>query len=244
MEKMTKFTKDYMPMFRDADAHGMIGVRAYLYYFQDMATEHLYHMGKGNDSLPETYGMAWMYTKYKMRVIKQADFSEPLHMETWIEKQDKVRIWQDLNISVRNEVYALGRLESCVFHLDEQKIGKLSDIEMPQDVVGEEKIALDPFAKIKRDVSDMQYVFSHKVQYSDLDKSHHMANLRYVNLMENVFSPEFYDCHRLKELELHYVAQSFYGDEIRMYQKSTGDTYHIAGVKTDGTIVMLGTMIF
>ena len=62
--------------------------------------------------------------------------------------------------------------------------------------------------------------------------------------MENVFSPEFYDCQRLKELELHYVAQSFYGDEIRMYQKSTGDTYQIAGVKTDGTIVMSGTMTF
>ena len=135
--------------------------------------------------------MAWMYTKYKMRVIKQADFSGPLHMETWIEKQDKVRIWQDLKVSVGNEVYALGRLESCVFHLEEQKIGKLSDIEMPQDVVCEEKIALDPFAKIKRDVSDMEY-----------------------------------------------VLQSFYGDEIRMYQKSTGDTYQIAGVKTDGTCLL------
>lgn len=37
MEIIRKFTKEYMPMFRDSDAHGLIGVRAYLYYFQDMA---------------------------------------------------------------------------------------------------------------------------------------------------------------------------------------------------------------
>ena len=39
-------------MFRDSDDHGMIGVRAYLYYFQGTATEHLHMMGNGNDTLP------------------------------------------------------------------------------------------------------------------------------------------------------------------------------------------------
>lgn len=53
MEQMLRFEKDYSPMFRDSDAEGLIGMRAYLYCFQDMSTGHLYHMGKGNDSLPE-----------------------------------------------------------------------------------------------------------------------------------------------------------------------------------------------
>ena len=154
------------------------------------------------------------------------------------------RIWQDLKVSADNEIYALGRLESCVFHPDTQKIGKLSDIEMPQDAVCDEETALAPFAKIKRDLSGMEYVYSHRVQYSDLDKSRHMANLRYVNLMENVFSPEFYDQHCVKELKLHYVTQSFYGDEIKMYKKPDGNSYQIAGVKADGNIAILGMMVF
>ena len=85
MEQMLRFEKDYSPMFRDSDAEGLIGMRAYLYYFQDMSTGHLYHMGKGNDSLPENYGAAWIYTKYKMRVFRRVDYSRPLHLETWIE---------------------------------------------------------------------------------------------------------------------------------------------------------------
>ena len=38
MEQLLRFEKDYAPMFRDSDADGFIGARAYLYYFQDMST--------------------------------------------------------------------------------------------------------------------------------------------------------------------------------------------------------------
>lgn len=238
------FTKEMLPMFRDADAQGMIGMRAYLYYFQDVATEYLYRIGKGNDSLPEKYGAAWFYTKYKMKLYKKADFSKILHIETWIEKMDKLRIWQDMKISVGDEVYAVGRLESCIFHFKEQKIGRLADIEMPEGTVLDTHVDLDHFTKIRHNISDMDYSYSHIVRYSDIDKSHHMANLRYMNLMEDNFSPDFYQKHMLKEMELHYVAQSFYGDEIKMYKKQQDTTYLIAGAKKDGTIVFWANMVF
>lgn len=165
-------------------------------------------------------------------------------METWIEKQDKIRLWQDLKITAGSDVYALGRLESCVINLEKQKIGMLSDIEMPPGTNHDEKIEQDPFTRMKPEEEGMEYMYSHRVLYSDLDKSHHMANLRYVNLMENAFTPDFYSCHEVKEMELHYTTQSFYGDEIRIYKKDMGDCYQIAGKKEDGTTVFLGIMKF
>ena len=50
-----------------------------------------------------------------------------------------------------------------------------------------------------------------------------MVNSRYVNPMENSFSSEVYEERSLKEMELHYVVQSFDDDEIRLYRKSMGD---------------------
>ena len=61
-----------------------------------------------------------------MRVFRRVDYSRPLHLETWIEKQDKMRIWQDLKFSAGQEVCALGRLESFVFHLKEIELHFLS----------------------------------------------------------------------------------------------------------------------
>ena len=49
----------------------------------------------------------------------------------------------------------------------------------------------------------------------------------------------------MKEMELHYVVQSFDDDEIRLYRKSMGDSrWLFAGDKTDGTVVMTDIMIF
>ena len=90
----------------------------------------------------------------------------------------------------------------------------------------------------------MEYVYTHTVRYADLDKSHHMANHRYVTLMENVFSPDFFNRNELKELEIHYISQGFYGDEIRLYKKDSETGYLITGARSDGTIVFTGCMIF
>ena len=73
-----------------------------------------------------------------MRVFRRVDYSRPLHLETWIEKQDRMRIWQDLKISAGQEVCALGRLESFVFHLKEIELHflSLSFITMKSDCMG------------------------------------------------------------------------------------------------------------
>ncbi len=51
------FQKEYMPQFREADPNGLVGVRGYLNYFQDVATHYMHNLGKGNDTLPEEYGI-------------------------------------------------------------------------------------------------------------------------------------------------------------------------------------------
>ena len=63
--------------------------------------------------------------------------------------------------------------------------------------------------------------------------------------LENSFPSEVYEERSLKEMELYYVVQSFYDDEIRVYRKSMGDSrWLFAGDKTNGTFVMTDIMIF
>lgn len=108
------FRKEYMPQFREADASGFVGLRGYFNYFQDVATHYMHNLGKGNDTLPEEYGICWMYTKYKMHIRKEADFTAPLEFETWAEQeQSTVRVWQDFVVSRNHEIYAEGRVEAA-----------------------------------------------------------------------------------------------------------------------------------
>lgn len=78
------FEKHYLPQFREADRDGCVGLKGYMNYFQDVATHYMHNLNKGNDTLPEEYGIVWMFTKYKMEVSRKVDFTGELTMETWI----------------------------------------------------------------------------------------------------------------------------------------------------------------
>ena len=57
------YEKEYFPQFRESDHTGLIGANGYFEYFQDAVTAYMHALGKGNDTLPETYGICWVFTK-------------------------------------------------------------------------------------------------------------------------------------------------------------------------------------
>lgn len=228
------FRKEYMPQFREADASGFVGLRGYFNYFQDVATHYMHNLGKGNDTLPEEYGICWMYTKYKMHIRKEADFTAPLEFETWAEQeQSTVRVWQDFVVSRNHEIYAEGRVESCLYNMETQSLSRLMEIDYPMNQADERTISLAPFSRFPKKIADMDYRYTYTVRYTDLDKSRHMNNLLYINLFLNAFDLEFFEQNRITDFEIHYLNQCFCMEDIEVYVKQEEDRILLAGIKKD-----------
>lgn len=232
---------EYRPQFREADANGRVGLRGYINYFQDTATHYMYELGKTNEVLPEKYGIFWMYTKYKMHVERQADFSKPLQFETWVEKsKSTVRVYQDLVITRDDKLYAQGRLECCLYNMNTNRLCRMEDIEYPMDTIIDKSVDIEGFTRIKTNIDDMEYIYSHVVRYTDLDNSMHMNNLKYIDLLLNAFDSKFYNENSIVDFEIHYLSQCFEGEEIKVYRKDNGEEIILAGAKEDGTIAVQG----
>ena len=75
------------------------------------------------------------------------------------------------------------------------------------------------FQKLPVETDGMEYAYEHQVRYTDLDKSGHMTNLKYVDLFLNAFSSEFWDGFQIGEFELHFLDQCFEGEVIHVYKK-------------------------
>lgn len=238
------FQKEYMPQFREADPNGLVGVRGYLNYFQDVATHYMHNLGKGNDTLPEEYGICWMYTKYKMHIWKEADFTAPLEFQTWaVQDRSPIWVWQDFIASRQNEVYAEGRVESCLYHMDTRRIGRLTEIDYPKEAAMEQKLSIAPFCKLSTEITDMEYCYTHTVRYTDLDKSKHMNNLLYINLFLNAFDINYFEQNRITDFEIHYLDQCFYLEEIAVYRRREKERILLAGIKQDGTLAVQGMVV-
>lgn len=236
------FEKDYMPQFREADESGFVGVRGYLAYFQDVATHFMHNLGKGNDVLPEAYGICWMYTKYKLHIEKEADFSDVLHLETWIEKKKpSILINQALTISRKGEIYAQGHVESCLYDMRKKRLTRPEAVDFPAAAAIERTLERAvQFGKIAKTITDMEYSYTYKVRYTDLDKSRHMTNLRYISLLLDAFDSDFYRRNRVTDFEIHYLSQCFEGEEIKIYKKEETQGIRLIGTHLDGAIAVQG----
>lgn len=225
------FEKDYLPQFREADRDGSVGLRGYMNYFQDMATHYMHNIHKGNDTLPDEYGIVWMYTKYKMYISRKVDFTEALNMKTWIpEEKSPAVVHQNLLISRGGEPCAWGCVESCLYHLSKKRLVRLKEIDFPADVAESKEFGMKGFQKMSVDLDGMEYVYTHQVRYTDLDKTGHMTNLKYVDLFLNAFDSEFFAKFQIGAFELHFLDQCFEGEGIHVYKRISDERISLIAI--------------
>ena len=231
------FTLTFLPRFRESDADGLVGVKGYVDYFQDIASGHFHLYGKGNDTLPYKYGVAWVYSKYKLKIYAKADFSENISVTSWVSKCDPVRVWQEMEIKRGDRLLCEGRLESCLVNLKEAKLVKTPYIELPDDLVEDRLTSVDRFSRRMKFADDAEYRYTYTVRYTDLDNNRHMNNLHYVELFLNAFSPEFFDENTVTDFELQYISQAYYGDELRVFELREGDTHTLFAVNQNDELI-------
>lgn len=238
-----QFEKMIVPQYREAGADGLIGLKGYMCYFQDVATWHMHGYDMGNDALIDRFGIAWMYTKCRMKIFKKADFSSELLAETGMTDARKVRVDRDLRITQGGELMALGRLESCLFNLTEGRLARLSEIGFDFTDFDKPFDGMD-HVKLKKDIEGMKKAYEYKILYSTLDMSRHMNNLHYTDLFMNAFDPDFYDEHDISEYDINYISQGIYGNVLNVYMEHDKDLVHMAAVDETGKTTALARFRF
>ena len=239
------FVRSFDPQYRDTEARGLVGVRGYINYIQDIITWEMFLKGLGSEQTFEKYGIVSMFTKCKLVINKEADFSGQLRVETGITKADRVRFWHDMQVMRGSTVMAKGRLEACLYRFGLKSLATLRDIEFPEDMHMNESVGPEvEFSKISKETDGMEKVYEYKVRYTDLDKSLHMNNLHYTELFLNALELGFYDENRITEFEIHYISQSYYGDDLYVYLEKGMNENRLVAVNSDDTVVAICHMTY
>lgn len=92
-----------------------------------------------------------------------------------------------------------------------------------------------PIAKASRvkPLSEETYVKSIDTEYSDIDLNGHVNSIKYIEHVLNLFNIETYRQHRISRFEIAYMAESYYGDTLKLYLRSNGNGKFDAEAKKD-----------
>ena len=222
--------------FREADADGYIGMRGYLNYFQDAAGGYMHEYDWDNSTVHERYGVAWIYVKYRMQVYERADYDGALSMECWIEKnRHYAAVTHGVEITRNGKLMAEGRLESCIVNIASERVARLDAIGFDRNRHPiDRRNGVEDFSRIAPESEGAEEIYRTKVRYSDLDNNRHMTNLRYIPLLQDAFTPEEYEGRFIRDLEIHYRNQCYYGEELSIRRADETDGSRILIVKEDG----------
>lgn len=117
-----------------------------------------------------------------MPQFREADFTAPLHFETWVEaKKSSVLVNQGFVISRNGEKYAEGRLESCLYDQNKNRLTRLAAVDIPDDVAIDRIAGVEPFTKLSAAIDDMEYSYTNS---NDLIRRRHRIQLRQRQLMQ------------------------------------------------------------
>ena len=71
---------------------------------------------------------------------------------------------------------------------------------------------------------------------SDLDKSNHMTNLRYIDMFQDAYDATFWKMFDPKEMEIAFLSQALEGEELTILSKQNKNEISLAAIHSDGKI--------
>ena len=231
------FVQTFQPQYRDADPDGLIGLKGAMHYFQDIHTWFMHSIHKGNDELPEKYGSAWVYTRYLVSLTQKIDYTDSITLDAWMEPyRQPVLVNVNMILRQHGHVAAMGKIENCIFSLERQRPQRLSAIEFPEGIPEEIPNSIPEFIRLEKTAEGMTEKYTRTVRCSDLDKSNHMTNLRYIDMFQDAYDKAFWNQFSAKQMEICFLSQCREGEALSVRSREAGRTIYMAAVHADESI--------
>ena len=195
---------------------------------QDNVCAFFAEFGKDNVSLKRDYGAVWVFVKNRIVKRAVAFWNETITVESFISKRTSATVVVDTVIRKDDgEVAYYARTESCVIDVKEQRIRRISSVELPEETgVYPSESGLE-FTRWEEDGEKELYSFI--VPSTSIDYCYHLNNVEYLRFILNAVSAEYNGKHVPTDVEIHYVSQSREGETLTVYGDAGGnfDRYQV-----------------
>ena len=189
---------------------------------QESAWQHAEHLGLGFSHLQER-NFIWILARQLIRVSSYPKWGDTIEVHTWPTGKDRIFCYRDFRITdPSGSMVAEATTTWFVIDLVSRKPQKTDHyyhLELPEEV---EIVFPNRLNKLEP-LDSEDFIKLIRVSYGDLDMHLHVNNLRYVEWLINCLPLEFLNTHILKEVEINYMSEASYGDEIAACYEKKGN---------------------
>lgn len=188
-------------------------------YLLNCAENHASARGFGMKVINDA-NYTWVLSRLTIEMYEMPEVYDEFYIDTWVESV--YRLFTDRNYSIYGDdgkVYGYARSVWAMINYDDRQPADIHSLH--GDVI--DKYILEdydcPISKPKRvkPIGDDKLKVELPVVYSDIDYNGHVNSIKYIEHIQNVFGMEMYKQHRLRRIEIAYMAETMYGNKMGIY---------------------------
>lgn len=177
---------------------------------------HSNERGYGMDYLNIVH-KTWVLSRFVVEVERMPVAYDRITVDTWVE--GVMKLFTSRNFAIRGKdgmVYGYGRSIWAMIDTDTRQpvdIMQEHDGLIMQYVETGKECPIEPFRRVKvpKDTTPQFCIDTH---YSDVDVNGHINSVKYIEHILDMWPVDWFTTHRLKRIDIAYVAESHYGDKL------------------------------
>ena len=212
-EQQTLWQEKYKIRFYDVDIKGKAKIQTLCHFMQEAAWNHAESIGAGFSYFIRK-NLIWVLSRQLIQISRLPRWNETIILHTWMAGKDRLFFYRDFqifdsyknNIASATTVWFVVDLKKRRPQRTELYAGNLNL--QPTKRAIDKKLTKIPSLNVPNHVRLL------KVNYEDLDMNQHVNNVKYIDWILESFTLDFRKKHELKELEVDYLSEALYNDEI------------------------------
>lgn len=207
---------------------------------------HAMDRGFGMSSINEE-NYTWVLSRLAIEMDDMPDQYADFTIQTWVE--NVYRLFTDRNFAILNkDGVKIGYARSiwAMINMKTRKPGDLLQMHagnIMNYICEGVDCPIEKPGRIKVDTKEASETLTAK--YNDIDINGHVNSIRYIEHILDLFPIEYYQTMRVRRFEIAYVAESYYGDELKFYKEEIGGgEFSVEVRKNDEEIVCRSKIVF
>ncbi len=235
---MQNFYKtEYKIKSTEIDSNWKMRIDHIIELFQSITGIHSTQMGVDGPSLFKNSNAFWVLTKFKIKIDTLPLMEETVLVETWPTFVKGVRFGRDFLMQKDGKTYVMGSSEWCTLDYTTKELRRTNTVCYPTDMPHRDYLSgAGDFIKLRETVCEDDYNHTHKCLFVDIDTNKHTNNIAYLRMALNCFSPDEFEALNVSDVQITFVSQSYYGDEIKVYKKQIETGFYIEGKLNDKSV--------
>lgn len=206
----------------ETDPTGTASLPAICNYLQEIAGNHAGALGVSVEHLTDQ-NLTWVLTRLHVEMDRYPAWRDDLHIETWPSGENGLYATREFLLT-DVDGQPLGRATSAWLLIDLARRRPVripafvSEIRLPHRT----RPLPDDFPRLPAP-AEADHTHQVTVRYGDVDMNRHTNNVRYVTWAVDALPQEVLERQRIAALEVHFRAETVYGDALLVETAATDD---------------------